>query len=35
LTDPITIAPVHGVEPGTLHDCLRRIDRNAFATSSL
>ena len=34
LTDPITIAPVHGVEPGTLHDRLRRIDRNAFATSS-
>src|SRR5437764_7799947 len=34
LTDPITIAPVHGVEPGTLHDCLRRIDRNRFATSS-
>ena len=34
LTDPITIAPVHGVEPVTLRDCLRRIDRNAFATSS-
>ena len=25
---------MHGVEPGTLHDCLRRIDRNRFATSS-
>jgi hypothetical protein len=34
LTDPITIAPVHGIEPGTLHDDLRRIDRNRFATSS-
>ena len=29
LTDPITIAPVHG-RPGTLHDCLRRIDRNGL-----
>ena len=34
LTDPITEPQCTGVEPGTLRNRLRRIDRNAFATNS-